>query len=121
MFESIKARRVQHLLLYLGSIWAPGHQKQLLLLCIRGTLACVLILEVIESITALFWPDIAQVLQVIIVGGISVTVRFDAYFLIILYVEDYVPVPLALFDICVCFMDLVRYFYSGSKRLLKVE
>lgn len=43
-----------------------------------------------------------------------ITHRFNAYFLIILYVEDYVPVLLTLFDICVCFMDFIGHFYSGS-------
>ena len=54
LLEGVKGRRVQHLLLDLGGVGAPGHQEELLLLAgLCGALALVLVLIVIQPVPAL--------------------------------------------------------------------
>ena len=51
LLEGVEGGRVQHLLLDLGTVRAPGHQEELLLLArLGGSLALVLVLVVIQSV-----------------------------------------------------------------------
>jgi len=54
LLEGVEGGRVQHLLLDLGTVRAPGHQEELLLLArLGGALTLVLVLVVVEAIPAL--------------------------------------------------------------------
>ena len=51
LLEGVEGGRVQHLLLDLGTVRAPGHQEELLLLAgLGGSLALVLILVVVQPV-----------------------------------------------------------------------
>ena len=51
LLEGVEGGRVQHLLLDLGTVRAPGHQEELLLLArLGGALTLVLVLVVVEAI-----------------------------------------------------------------------
>ena len=51
LFQDIEGGSVEHLLLNLGGVRAPGHQEQLLLLaCLGGALALVGVLEVKDAV-----------------------------------------------------------------------
>ena len=52
LLEGVEGGRVQHLLLDLGTVRAPGHQEELLLLArLGGALALVLVLEIVQTIS----------------------------------------------------------------------
>eukprot|EP00092_Neocalanus_flemingeri_P009448 GFUD01010166.1.p1 GENE.GFUD01010166.1~~GFUD01010166.1.p1 ORF type:complete len:119 (+),score=20.58 GFUD01010166.1:293-649(+) len=73
-FEGVKRRRVQHFLLDLGAVWAPGHQEQLLLLAgLCGSLALVFIFKVIQTISALHVPSFLEIIEKILIFGIAIS------------------------------------------------
>ena len=63
LLEGVKGGGVEHLLLDLGAVWAPGHEEQLLLLAgLRSSLTLVLVLEVVQAVPENrllleFWTD----------------------------------------------------------------
>jgi len=108
-FERIKRGRVQHFLLDFSTIRAPGHQEQLLLLAGLGcSLALVLVLKIIETVSALNITALLQVVQEILVLGITSTNRLHRDGLLLLDVENNISVLLGLLDLLEMSLALVR-------------
>ena len=73
LFQRVEAGGVEHLFLDLGRVGTPRHQDQLLLLGgVGGTLALVLVLEVVKAVPAVVGAahhDVCEELVVVAVPG----------------------------------------------------
>lgn len=77
LFEGVEAGGVEHLLLDLGRVRTPGHEKELLLLgFLGGALALVLVLEVEESVATVVRAAARQIGQEHVVRLVPVTWKY---------------------------------------------
>jgi len=115
LLQGVEGARVQHLLLDLGGVGAPGHEEQLLLLgALRGALALVHVLKVKQAISAFSCASLLQVLEELVILGVSLADHLHVYLLLVADVEHHVAVLLILLDLLVRSLADVRYCYPGS-------
>lgn len=115
LLERVVAGRVDHLLLDLGRVRAPAQQEQLLLLGTLGrALALVRVLEVEQPVPALLRTGFLQVFKERVVRGVALADHLDVDLLLVLDVENHVPVLLVLLDLLVHLLTRVRYGHAGS-------
>ena len=76
-------------------------------------LALMLVLEIVESISALSVPTLLQIVQEGVVGGVPVALLLHRYHLLVLDVEDAVAVLLRLLDLLKDGFTLICHSYSG--------
>lgn len=125
---------------YLGGIWTPGHQEQLLLLgTLRGALALVHVLKVEQSISkkvngahrqnpplalyvasssrylpALARSTLLDVLEEGVVLGVAVADHLHVDLLLVADVEYDVAMLFVFFDLLVCGFAHVGHGHSGG-------
>ena len=76
-------------------------------------LALMLVLEIVESISALSVSTLLQIVQEGVVGGVPVALLLHGDHLLVLDVEDAVAVLLRLLDLLKDGFTLVCHSYSG--------
>jgi len=114
LLQGVERRRVEHLLLDLGSVRTPGHQEQLLLLGgLARPLALVRVLEVEDSVSALPRAPRLQVGHEVDVGSSAVANLLHVDLGVIADVEHDVAVLLLLLNLLEAGLANISHRHTG--------
>jgi len=113
LLQSLEGACVQHFLLDLSRVRTPGHQEQLLLLgALSCALALVLIFKVVQSVSTLAISTTLQVVQEVVIRGVTVTLGFNSDRFLLFDIENTVTVSFVLLDILKDALAIVSYSYT---------
>lgn len=117
-FEGIKTWWIKHFLLDFGGIRTPTHQKQFLFF---GLFICafalMLVLEIVQPITAIFRSSWKDILQEVFIGVFPLANLFYSNSFFVFDEKDHIAMTLLLLDVIIFLFNLFRHLHARSLKM----